>query len=205
MTVADNIYPAQTVTGMTILSRATGNKLGQVHDLLVDPVEGMLLGLVTLMPDGDMLVLDYQEISSFGPDAIMANNDDSMIPLEQSRLAGQPYAMKDLTGAKVMTEGGKLLGEVANVFVHLAPPPLAIYEIRESLVDKLLGRGMFIPASLGRAFSLDAERIIVPNETAETAADSLQVLADRELGPLVDDNSTIKIRVTSKSTPPAHD
>ena len=187
MTVTDNIYSVQTVTGMTILSRATGNKLGQVHDLLVDPITGLLLGLVVQMPDESMRVLDYHGIFSFGPDAIMANNDDSIVPLDQARLAGQPRATKDLTGAKIITEGGKLLGQVANVFVHLAPPPLAIYEIRESLVDKLLGRGLFIPASLGDAFSLDAERIIVPNEAAQTAADSLEELANRQIAPLAED------------------
>ncbi len=52
MAVADNIHSIDSLIGMTIISRATGNKLGQVQDLVVDPIKGLLLGLTVKMSDG---------------------------------------------------------------------------------------------------------------------------------------------------------
>ncbi len=192
MPVIDNIFSMETLIGMTILSRATGNMLGKVDDLIVDPVKGTLVGLMVQAPDGSSRVLDYHEISSFGQDAVMAHSDSSVVLPEEGQSVGQPRAKSDLVEAKIITEGGKLLGQVANVFIHLAPPPLAIYEVRESVLDKLLGRGLFILASLGRALSDDAERIIVPNETPEKSADSLETLATREIAPLVEEETLVR-------------
>jgi hypothetical protein len=44
---------------------------------------------------------------------------------------------RDVARVKVVTEGGTLLGQVANVYVHLSPPPLVADEVRESLLDSL--------------------------------------------------------------------
>jgi hypothetical protein len=76
---------------------------------------------------------------------------------------------------------------VATIYVHLAPPPLAAYEVRESLLDRLLGRGLFIPAALGRALSDAAERIIVPEESSRTAAASLEELAGGPRAALIEE------------------
>jgi uncharacterized protein YrrD len=178
MAESDNIHAMGALIGVAVLSRSTGNTLGQIDDLIVDPTQGMLLGLIVRTQDTARHVLEYLDISSFGPDAVMADNDDSVKPLEGNQLAYQPLAKQNLRGAKVVTEGGKLLGLVANLFVHLAPPPLVIYEIRESLIDKLLGRELFIPASFGLALSDNAERIIVPDETALNPAHTLEALAN---------------------------
>ena len=103
--------------------------------------------------------------------------NSDFIPSAETPLAEAPCAKRDVAGSRVVTEGGTLLGQVANVYVHLAPPPLVAYEVRESLLDKLLGRGLFIPAALGRALSRDSQRIIVPEDASRTAAASLEELA----------------------------
>ena len=126
MAVTDNIHPADTLFGMSVLSRVTGNKLGQVHDLILDPVRGALLGLWVRELDSGLRVMDYREVYSFGRDAVMAVGDDSLIASEGSRLPEAPWVKRDIMGAKVVTEGGTLLGQVANVYVHLAPPPLMV-------------------------------------------------------------------------------
>ena len=78
--------------------------------------------------------------------------------------------------------------------VHLAPPPLVAYEVRESLLDKLLGRGLFIPAALGRALSRDSQRIIVPEDASRTAAASLEELAGGPLAALIEDETVVRGR-----------
>jgi len=201
MSTFDHIHPIDTLIGKTILSRATGNKLGKVTDLIVDPIKGVLLGLAVQTTEGHMRVLDYHEIFSFGKDAVMVNADHSITPLEDSPLVGPPLAKKDLSRAQIITEGGNLLGHVSNIFLHYGAPPLVIYEIRESVLDRLLGRALFIPASAGRALSDNAERIVVPDEAAAHAADSLEALAAHYVAPLAEEETAIAARVRDKASP----
>ena len=194
MAVVDNMQTADALIGMPVLSRVTGNKLGDVHDLILDPARGELLGLWVRSPNGALDVMDYREVYSFGRDAVMAVGDDSVIPSAETPLAEAPCVRRDVAGARVVTEGGTLLGQVANVYVHLTPPPLVAYEIRESLLDRLLGRGLFIPAALGRALSHDSQRIIVPEDAPRTAAASLEELAGGPLAALIEEETVVRGR-----------
>jgi uncharacterized protein YrrD len=201
MAATDNIHAMGALIGVVVLSRSTGNKLGQIDDLIIDPIRGTLLGLMVQTLDGGRQVLDYLDISSFGQDAVMANHDDSVRPLEGNQLAQRPLAKQNLTGASVVTEGGKLLGLVANIFVHLAPPPLVVYEVRESLLDKLLGRELFMPASFGLALSDNAERIIVPDDTVANSANNLDALANHLFATQTTPGVTVRSRhVTDEET-----
>jgi len=194
MALVDNLQTADALIGMPVLSRVTGNKLGEVHDLILDPVRGELLGLWVRSPGGALDVMDYREVYSFGRDAVMAVKDDSVIPSAETALAEAPCVKRDVAGARVVTEGGTLLGQVANVYIHLTWPPLVAYEVRESLLDKLLGRGLFIPASVGRALSHDAQRIIVPEDAPRAAAASLEELAGGPLAALIEDETVVRGR-----------
>lgn len=165
--------------GKTVLSRSTGNKLGQVYDLYIDPIEGLLIGVTIKTIDGVMGGLEYKDIYSFGQDAVMAENDEAVTPLADDWLEGHSHAKKHLIGVKIVTESGKLLGNVGDIYVQLTPPPKVIYEVRESVFDKLLGRSFFMYASAGSALSNNAERIVVPNATAANAASSLTELSSR--------------------------
>ena len=176
-----DVLPIGGLIGMTVLSRATGNKLGAVKDLFVDPVNGLMWGLTVTNADGRVALLSYDDIYSFGRDAIMAEADDRTRLLDDDSAVNLPRAREHLVGTKVITESGKLLGQIANLFVTLQPPPFVVYEIRESLLDKLLGRELFILASAGHALSNDAERLVVPEDTAETAASNISDLINRAL------------------------
>lgn len=183
MTSAGSIHSIDFLIGRPVLSRATANALGQTHDLLVDPARGVLAGLCVLLPDATLRLVDYGEIYSFGPDAVMINGDASAVPVELSPLRVLPLAKFNLTGANVVTEGGRLLGQIANVYIRLAETLLLVYEVRASLLDKLLGHALFFPASQGRAVSADFRRIVVAEETPETADHSLAALNARLFGP----------------------
>ena len=104
-----NIHSIDILIGRTILSRSTANKLGQVHDLIIDPAKGELAGLVLQMPDGSFRYVDYREVYSFGPDAVMINSDESATPAQDSPLKSLPLAKNNLIGVNVVTESGKLL------------------------------------------------------------------------------------------------
>ena len=179
-----NVVSADTLIGMTVLSRATGNQLGAVQDLYIDPVEGLLKGVTIQTPDGKLAGIDYNNIYSFGKDAVMANDDDSIVAIKDDWLENHSHAKKHLIGVKIVTESGNLLGQVADIYVRLSEPPFVIYDVRESILDKLLGRNFFMLASAGRALSNDAERIVVPNDTTKNAASSLRELMNNVNSPI---------------------
>jgi hypothetical protein len=70
-----------------------------------------------------------------------------------------------------------------NVYTHLEETLLLIYEVRSSILDKLLGRALFFPATQGRAMSEDFARIVVAEDTLEKSDNSLAALEARLFGP----------------------
>ena len=183
MTSDGSVHSIDFLVGRPVLSRATANALGQTHDLLLDPVRAVLAGLCVLLPDATLRLVDYGEIYSFGPDAVMINSDASVVPVQESPLKVLPLAKLNLMGANVVTEGGRLLGQIAHIYIRLAESVVLIYEVRASLLDKLLGHALFFPPSQGRAVSADFKRIVVAEDTPEQADHSLAALAARLFGP----------------------
>jgi uncharacterized protein YrrD len=127
----------------------------------------------------------------------MINSDESAIPVQDSPLKALPLAKNHLTGVKVITEGGKVLGQIANVYIHLAETSLLVYEVRSSLLDKLLGHTLYFPASLGCALSEDGARLVVSNDTAENSDHTLDALAARLFGPPKDEDPVVIVRSRS--------
>jgi uncharacterized protein YrrD len=193
MAVTGKVYRADAFIGRTVLSRATANQLGQVHDLIIEPVAGDLAGLEVKTADG-VKAVEYSEIYSIGPDAVMVNNDRSVIATESSPLNVLPTALNKLVGAEVITEGGQVLGHVATIFMCLAEEPVLIYEARASILDKLLGRSLFFLGSQGHAFSAGDARLVVKEDTAEKADSTLEALAGRLFGPAQGDDPVVVIR-----------
>ena len=195
------------LNGMSVLSLATGNRLGHIVDLFIDPVNGLLLGASVSLANGELAGLTFSEIHSFGRDAVMTKADESVTPLEGSTLVSGRPARK-LIGTKIITEGGDLLGQITNVLVTLKPPPQIFYEARQSLLDKLLGREFYLPASLGNALSDDCARLVVPGITADLTSSDLANLVEqrievRTMEPGVsygDDDDTVLVGIDEEET-----
>jgi uncharacterized protein YrrD len=164
------------IVGMPVMSRATGNKLGEVYDLYIDPAQGILMGITIKAPNGKLGGIDYKNVYSFGKDAVMVNDESLITVLTDEWVAQHPHAKKHLIGTNVLTEGGNHLGEIGNIFVRLTSPPAVVYEMRGSMWDKLMGRNMFIYAAHAGALSSNAERMIVPDAVVNNAASNLSEL-----------------------------
>ncbi|HVF30803.1 MAG TPA: PRC-barrel domain-containing protein [Pyrinomonadaceae bacterium] len=175
-----DVAPTSSLTGMTVVSLASGNDLGRITDLFVDPSSGVLLGVTLSMLDGRAGEIPNVEIYNIGRDAVMVRALESIAPPEAGVLDRGQSASK-LIGTKIITESGDVLGHITNVFVTLKPPPHILYEARQSLLDKLLGREFFIPASVGHALSDDYARLVVPDVTTELAASDLASLIEQRI------------------------
>lgn len=164
----DSVEKIDKLIGRAVVSLESANNLGPVVDLLVDPLSGKLAGLVVQRStDQTETLVCIRDIHGIGPDAVVVEGDESLVLTEASPLNTLPRAQADLIGVKVLTEHGQLLGNIANLFLCLIERPVFIYEVRLSLIDKLLGRAFYFAASLGCAFSDDRSALVVTAEPAE--------------------------------------
>lgn len=178
----DNVEKIEQIIGRGIISLETANKLGHVADLLADPLTGKLAGFSVQRLDESVALVGTPDVHDIGPDAIIVERDDSLVPVDESPAKTLPKGKENLIGVKVITEHGHLLGNISNVFLCLDETPAFIYEVRSSLFDKLLGRAIYFAASLGCAFSDDQTALVVTG-APEDMHHKLETAADRLLGP----------------------
>jgi uncharacterized protein YrrD len=178
----ENVLKIGSIIGRPVLSLQTANKLGQVDDLVVDPLKGRLAGFSIQRGDETHALVEWRVVHSVGADAIMVDRDDSPVEIDRSPITVFPQAKKDLIGVKVITEHGQLMGKISDLFLCLTEAPLFIYEVRSSIFDKLLGQAFYFAASLGCAFSDDATSLIVTDDPDRMDHD-LTATAQRLLGP----------------------
>jgi len=189
-----NINSVDTFIGRTVLARSTANKIGRLHDLIIDVAKGELAGISVQLPDETLRLVESRDIHGFGPDALMIAADESAIAVQDSQLKTLPLAKHNLIGSNVMTESGKLLGQVAHIYLRLSETVMLIYEVRSSILDKLLGHALFFPATQGRAISADYARIVVAEETEVNADHSLEALEARLFAPPKKEDPVVVVR-----------
>jgi uncharacterized protein YrrD len=163
---------AKDLRGMSLLAVDTGEKLGQIRDAIIQPVEGRVVGLVVRTLSNDEMRLRIND-ATIGPDAVMTSLESFEYAGERVReLAGGVRVIDEMVGSNVVTENGDLLGRISEVYIT-TDRPQAVYRIVESRIQKFLGRGFFLPGDVARSYAPDGARIIVPADVESYAASSL--------------------------------
>jgi uncharacterized protein YrrD len=178
----DNVQNIEKLIGREVVSLETANKLGQVADLLADPIAGELAGFSVQRLDESYALVSMLNVHDIGPDAIIVEQDQSLVPANDSAVGTLPKAKDNLIGVKVITEHGQLLGNISNLYLCFDKKPVFIYEVRSSLFDKLLGRAFYFAASLGCAFSDDGTALVVTGGP-DNMYHRLEAAAERLLEP----------------------
>ncbi|HET9529929.1 MAG TPA: BON domain-containing protein [Blastocatellia bacterium] len=157
------------VKGKTVLRSRTGEKLGEVTDVIVHPIQGTVLGLLLRGPEGQERALVAQDFV-IGNDAVMASETASMDEenLRSALSEGVP-ASRNIVGASVVTEDGNLVGRISQVLFSM-DTRRAVYRIAESKLKQLFGGGFYLAGDVVRAYSPDGGRIIVPVDTGDRFA-----------------------------------
>ena len=155
--------------GMAVLRSDTGERLGEVADVVVHPTEGSVLGISVRTPEDTERVL-YTMDFSIGADAVMAAEgarfDDEELT---GALAKGVYALSELIGTNIVTQNGRLLGRISEVHVSI-DTPRAIYRVAGSTMQRFFGRGFFISGDVPHAYSHQGVRLIVPANTEDHSA-----------------------------------
>lgn len=157
-----NLVRAHDVTGLPVVSIATGEDVAEIRDVVYDGEAHRLVGF-TLNKRGMFagrlkVVLSAGAVAAIGPDAVMI---DSEVAIDDS--GEQPAGLVDLgtarpvLGNRVLSADGTDLGEVVAVILSTGDEPSAVgYELQPpDRADTL-----FIPISAQLALS--GENLVLP-------------------------------------------
>jgi uncharacterized protein YrrD len=151
--------------GKPIVSADSGQKLGNVADLLLDDVQGRVVGIVIgggLL--GNERVLPYGDVQAAGPDVIVARSVSGVLDAKQWRERGTTaIRTSSLKNRRVVTTDGRAIGTVRDVYVDESGA-LTGYDVA--------GRGL-IPhhATIRQSedVTIGPDVVLVPEETPQAA------------------------------------
>ena len=135
--------------GKPIVSADTGEKVGTVADVLVDADAGRIVGVIV---GGGLLtsehVLPYADVQVMGGDAVIAKSRERVVGARGWREIGSDAARaKTYKNKRVITTGGRELGEVRDVYVHQQTGAVEAYEVVGPAFTSLIERWTILPQS----------------------------------------------------------
>lgn len=105
---------ASDAKGMSVVSTATAETVGKVHEVVVDPTVRRVVALRLRKTPGDADLLAWADIKAFGADAVTVPQA-SVLQSPASQLAVLGDKHHAVLGKRVLTESGDALGEVEDV------------------------------------------------------------------------------------------
>jgi len=164
------------IRGLPVVTIRGGEDVAEVRDVIYSPEAGRIVGL-TLNKRGFLAgrrreVLSAETIHAIGPDAVMIEDESSLILPENSPAGlGTPPSGRDVTGNEVLTEAGASLGQVRDIVVLVGSTGTVVgYEI-----DAAAGGTGYIP--LPKQLAVSGSALVVPDATKEFIEDNLVGLA----------------------------
>ncbi|PLS74946.1 MAG: hypothetical protein CYG61_09930 [Actinobacteria bacterium] len=101
-------------TGRKVVSRASAEEVGVVAHLLVDAGRHRVAAVVIGRGKKARLV-DWAQLSSFGPDAVMVAEESALRPPADDREQAAADGKLELVGKRALTEQGNEMGRVEDV------------------------------------------------------------------------------------------
>lgn len=154
--------------GKAVLASDTAEKLGDIEDVIIHPLDGRVLGVILNAVDDGPRLLAARDFL-IGKDAVMAVSSAAVYSAESREPFAEGVNASELVGASVVTEDGKLLGQISEVYVSVFRPVIA-YRIAGSTLQRFFGGGFFLPGNAPRAYAPDGRRVIVPAEAEDSLA-----------------------------------
>ena len=143
-------------SGRKVVSRASARDLGAVTHLLVDAERSRIAAVVVGRGRNAQLV-DWDQLSGFGPDAVMVGDEGALRPPDGAREQAGADGKLEMVGKRALTERGNELGTIDDVTFDPATGAVEMLRLgdREIPAGSMLGSGPY-------AVVLDAEQEPVP-------------------------------------------
>lgn len=154
--------------GLPVMNAETAWKVGTVADLAIDPIQGVVDGLLLTTPEQNELFLPVREGIVFKETFLLNRaavpRDPPVLHKEELQvnedLPERIYASADLLGASVVTEQGQLLGNISEVCFDPVDWQV-FYRLTNSWWERWRGSGVYVPASSTVRWSQTTGRLVV--------------------------------------------
>lgn len=144
------------VKKLNIVSVDSGSVVGEIKDVMIDPANGNFLALLLKKK---MLVL-ADDIAKFGEDAVMVNNDNDVVPLQDNEHIVELLKQKiEIIDNSVVTQSGDNLGEVKDLEVDEVSNKLSKISISTGFFKDLFKGELQI--TLDKIISIGQDAIVV--------------------------------------------
>jgi uncharacterized protein YrrD len=169
---------AKTLLDLPIISLADGLVLGRVRDIVFNPSGGRIAGLLIreagLFRDARLVPLE--KVRSLGRDAVTVPDRSAVVPSIRVRpLRRLLNSGVRLTGLHILTEGGRDLGTINEVFVGPVGEIVG-YELNPGVVEETVFGKRLVPGAelitAGPDAAIVAERVteLIRQPAADVAA-----------------------------------
>ncbi len=152
--------------GKSIVSAANGELVGKVADVLFDPASSRTVGLVIA---GGMFaserVLAYDDVQVLGRDAVVARTVDGVMDPKAWHAQGLASERSSaLTHKPVMTDAGRRLGAISDVYLNETTGAVEALEVSRSALGGLVNRHSVLPQP--GVVTIGRDAVLVSEDTA---------------------------------------
>lgn len=168
--------------GRAVVSLLEAKKVGSVMDVFFRPQMGEIAGfavstgggLAAHLPggSGDKRLVNIADVKAIGQDAVTIRDQSVLARPEQATELRDLPSAERVIGLKVVTEGGKLIGKVADIFIDPAARVVMNYRVRSSSGSPLQGfiggsqQEMIVPFSSD--IRIGADLMVVPDNAVSS-------------------------------------
>jgi uncharacterized protein YrrD len=159
-----NYCIANEFVGIPVSAEKTGAHLGRVRDWIMHATEGKVIGFILSPESGEARVIAWNDFEIHGNSIVVFSAVSSNIEKHLSSAAGGVKTIDELIGTRIVTEEGKLLGQIRHVYFNLTTRQV-LYHLVESKWQRLTDGGGYLPGNLPHAYFRIGRRLIVPAKT----------------------------------------
>ena len=131
-------------SGRKVVSRKSAEGLGTLAHIVVDVKRRQVASLV-VGKGRKALLVDWEHVSGFGPDAVMVVDESALHPPRDDREHAAADGKLELVGKRALTDTGNDLGTVSDVVFDPVTGSIESLVLgdREEPAASLLGAGSF--------------------------------------------------------------
>jgi uncharacterized protein YrrD len=164
------MYKGKHIIGKSVITRDTGEIIEQVEDILFDSQQNKILGF--LVDEGGMFrsarLLPFENILIIGDDGITVHDRSAVVNAQDIKeMQSTVHTKNTLLGTRVMTEDGKNLGKIQDVYFDEIIGTIEGYEV---------SGGMFADAMSGTAFLPSPKTINIGRDVAFVPSDVITLM-----------------------------
>jgi len=153
------------VLSLPVISYESGDRLGEIKDLVVDHDNGKFLALV--VGEGILTgsrIIRVDKVRNFGRDTVMILDSRSLEVMTPGRIQDIIQSKIKIKGNKVITESETNLGKVMDFEIDLESERLSFIFVR----TKILGGPLIV--SYNQIVSIGKDAIVVKDEVVKVKA-----------------------------------